>query len=165
MAKSEATMTSLIGTPKSKLKWRERIPSWVLWLWGIILALPLLSGLFFPFTPRVSAGALVKATKTQLSTFATALNMFKSDVGVYPSNLNALVMQPPGTNFGNWRQYMESIPQDLWGHPYVYVFPGQHQTNSYDLISVGPDGKPGTADDIVYQPRIEDRDFSNRTFR
>ena len=28
------------------------------------------------------------------------------------------------------------------------TFPGKHNANSYDLLSVGPDGKEGTDDDI-----------------
>ena len=39
------------------------------------------------------------------------------------------------------------VPNDPWGNPYVYRFPGQHNVNSYDLHSFGPDGHEG-GDDI-----------------
>jgi len=38
--------------------------------------------------------------------------------------------------------------QDPWTNPYLYSYPGKHNQNSYDLYSVGPDGKEGTDDDI-----------------
>jgi len=37
---------------------------------------------------------------------------------------------------------------DPWGNPYIYVCPGTHNTDSYDLHSFGPDGQDGTEDDI-----------------
>ena len=38
---------------------------------------------------------------------------------------------------------------DPWNHEYVYLYPGQKNTDSYDVKSWGPDGQPGTQDDIV----------------
>ena len=34
------------------------------------------------------------------------------------------------------------------GHEYVYRCPGIHDTNGYDLYSLGPDGVGKTGDDI-----------------
>ena len=69
------------------------------------------------------------------------------DNGHYPKTLNDFYVQPRDAM--NWRQYMEAIPLDPWQHPYVYVFPGKHRPNSYDLSSMGLDGRAGTEDDIV----------------
>jgi len=44
--------------------------------------------------------------------------------------------------------YLDKIPNDPWGRAYNYIYPGKHTQNSYDLYSVGPDGKAGTEDDI-----------------
>ncbi len=45
--------------------------------------------------------------------------------------------------------YLQSdIPLDPWGHPYVYQYPGKLNPSGYDIISMGPDGQLGTADDI-----------------
>jgi hypothetical protein len=35
---------------------------------------------------------------------------------------------------------VDKIPEDVWGHEYVYHFPGKHHTNGYDIYSLGPDG-------------------------
>jgi general secretion pathway protein G len=82
----------------------------------------------------------------QMATFATALDMFKVDNGHYPKTLTELAVKPD--HVLNWRQYLEAIPLDSWEHPYIYTSPGKHRLNSYDLISMGPDGKLGTDDDI-----------------
>jgi general secretion pathway protein G len=38
---------------------------------------------------------------------------------------------------------------DPWGKEYVYLYPGQKNSDGYDVKSNGPDGEPGTQDDIV----------------
>jgi general secretion pathway protein G len=77
----------------------------------------------------------------------TALDRYQIDIGHYPSNFNDLIQQPSDTT--NWSgPYLDGIPQDRWGHNYIYEFPGKHNPSSYDLMSLGPDGKKGTDDDI-----------------
>jgi type II secretory pathway pseudopilin PulG len=45
----------------------------------------------------------------------------------------------------NWRApYLRKpVPEDPWGRPYMYLFPGQVNTQGYDLLTYGQDGKPG----------------------
>ena len=82
------------------------------------------------------------------STVKSALGAYQVDNGAYPSNLQNLVMQPAGAT--NWHgPYLDKVPLDPWGNPYIYHFPGTHNITGYDLLSVGPDGKEGTSDDIV----------------
>jgi general secretion pathway protein G len=38
---------------------------------------------------------------------------------------------------------------DPWQHEYVYIYPGQTHPDGFDVKSYGPDGQPGTPDDIV----------------
>jgi general secretion pathway protein G len=94
--------------------------------------------------------ARIQTAKTQVNAFAVALEMFKAENGHYPrgsKGLEGLVTAPNDAN--NWRQ-----PMDPWGNKYVYQFPGRHNLNGFDLMSMGPDGKPGTSDDITnWQPR------------
>lgn len=35
------------------------------------------------------------------------------------------------------------------GKPYVYVSPGRNNPSSYDIYSLGTDGREGTEDDIT----------------
>jgi general secretion pathway protein G len=87
--------------------------------------------------------------KAQIRAFETAFDMFKMDNAYFPQGTNGLiylVQKPPGAT--NWHQYMDGIPLDPWSHPYIYECPGRHNPQSYDLSSMGPDGKVGGGDDI-----------------
>ena len=39
--------------------------------------------------------------------------------------------------------------EDSWNRDFRYICPGEHNIDSYDLWSVGEDGKDGTKDDIT----------------
>jgi general secretion pathway protein G len=78
----------------------------------------------------------------------TAIGLFEMDNGRYPTTkegLDALVQKPAG-NLPNWHPYLDRAQVDPWGHPYVYTCPGSK--SDFDLYSCGPDGKPGTDDDV-----------------
>lgn len=118
----------------------------------VLVILGILAALVLPkFTGRTEQ-ARVTAAQTQISSFATVLDAFEVDTGSYPrgsDGLQQLLIQPPDVT--GWRgPYLKSdIPMDPWGHPYVYEFPGRVNVNGYDLVSAGPDGQAGTADDIA----------------
>ena len=118
----------------------------------VLVILGILAAIVIPkFSGRTEA-AQITAAHTQISTFGTALNAFEIDTGSYPrgqEGLRQLVVQP--ADITGWRgPYLVSdIPLDPWGHPYVYEYPGKVNTSGYDIISMGPDGQPGTADDIA----------------
>ena len=118
----------------------------------VLVILGILAALVLPkFTGRTEQ-ARVTAAVTQISTFGTALDSFEVDTGSYPKGqdgLQQLLVAPPDVT--GWRgPYLKSdIPMDPWQHPYVYEYPGRVNANGYDAVSMGPDGQPGTADDIV----------------
>ena len=118
----------------------------------VLVILGILASLVLPkFTGRTEQ-ARVTAAQTQISTFGTALDAFEVDTGSYPrgqDGLNQLVAAP--ADVPNWRgPYLKSeIPLDPWGRAYIYEFPGRINPSGYDLRSMGPDGQPNTADDIV----------------
>jgi general secretion pathway protein G len=117
----------------------------------VLVILGILAGLVLPKFAGRSEQARVTATITQIATFNTALGAYEVDTGSYPSSqagLRALVSQPADVT--GWRgPYLESdIPLDPWQHPYVYEYPGKLNPSGYDVISMGPDGQLGTADDL-----------------
>lgn len=85
----------------------------------------------------------------------TSLVRYKIDLGDYPSSnegIAALITAPNGKS-DRWRgPYIESpggkVPNDPWGEPYRYRYPGTKNKGSYDLYSIGPDKSDGTEDDI-----------------
>ncbi len=97
--------------------------------------------------------AKIKATLVSLDMIKQALNTFEVDQDRFPTTaegLEALVHQPAGTT--DWHPYLEKLPSDAWGHPFVYRCPSTTGKPFYDLYSIGPDGKDGTADDINESP-------------
>jgi len=77
------------------------------------------------------------------------LGMYEVDTGSYPKTLQDLIQQP--SDVKNWHgPYFDppTIPVDPWDRPYVYTYPGRHNTTGYDLYSLGMDGQDGSADDI-----------------
>jgi general secretion pathway protein G len=86
----------------------------------------------------------VKTTRAQIVGFEKALQQYRLDVGRFPSTeqgLQALVSKP--ATVAKWDgPYLEkTLPLDPWGHPYVYVSPGEH--GDVDISSTGRDGRPG----------------------
>jgi general secretion pathway protein G len=46
------------------------------------------------------------------------------------------------------QKLIDKEPKDPWGEDLLYKCPGEHDTDSADVISKGPDRKEGTPDDI-----------------
>lgn len=87
------------------------------------------------------------ATKQDIATLVQALKLYRLDNLRYPTTeqgLQSLVVRPGLAPLpGNWKAggYLEKLPNDPWGQPYVYLSPGRH--GEIDVISFGADGQPG----------------------
>ncbi|MBU6409807.1 MAG: type II secretion system major pseudopilin GspG [Verrucomicrobia bacterium] len=113
----------------------------------VVTIIGILAALVIPKMVGRSEQARETAARADISSIKTALDAFEVDNGYYPKTLQGLIQQPSNTK--NWHgPYLDSIPQDPWGNPYSYEYPGKHNPNSFDLWSAGPDGKSGTQDDI-----------------
>ena len=81
-----------------------------------------------------------------------SLDMYKLDNSVYPTTeqgLEALVQKPTiSPEPRNYREggYVKRLPQDPWRNEYLLLSPGEN--GKLDIFSAGPDGQPGTEDDI-----------------
>jgi general secretion pathway protein G len=121
----------------------------------LLLVLVILGVLAVVVVPRFtgrSEQARVTAARTDIANLEVALDTFEVDNGRYPSSeegLGALVQQPSGLENWSGPYIRRGIPNDPWGNPYIYRYPGQQNRNSYDLYSMGPDGQEGGADDIT----------------
>jgi general secretion pathway protein G len=116
----------------------------------VMVILAILAAVVVPRFTGLSEQANIKAAKTQISNFKTALSEYEIDNGGFPTGeqgLAALITNPG--NLPNWKKYMDvdKVPQDPWGHDYVYRSPGTNGKD-YDLFSVGKDGQEGTSDDV-----------------
>ncbi len=125
----------------------------------VVMILAMLAAVAVPRLMQAGDRAKIGVAKTTVGRsgpVATALNMFKLDVGRYPTTeegLGALVSKPTtleGNQADNWNKYIDDAEslKDPWGNAYGYRFPGEVNADGYDLWSNGPDGQAGTADDI-----------------
>ncbi|PIE39490.1 MAG: type II secretion system protein GspG [Gammaproteobacteria bacterium] len=111
----------------------------------VLVILGLLGGLVGPAVLNQLGGAKTKTAKLQIQDFEQALEVYKLDVGRFPSGsegLQALVKKPG--NAAGWNgPYLKkgSLPKDPWNRDYHYKSPGEH--GDIDIFSYGEDGSPG----------------------
>ena len=111
----------------------------------VIVIIGVLAALIAPKVLENVDKAKITAAQADISNLMNALKMYKLDNGRYPSGdqgLQALVSKPTtGSMPGNWRSYLDKLPDDPWHHPYQYANPGVH--GEIDVFSLGADGQPG----------------------
>jgi general secretion pathway protein G len=110
----------------------------------VMAILGLLAALVLPNYIRKIDTTKIQAARTQITSFGTALDSFRLDVGRYPTTdegLDALRRKPSSADRWDGPYLQKEIPVDPWNHPYVYKAPGDH--GGFDLMSYGADGTPG----------------------
>ncbi len=118
----------------------------------LMVVLVILGILAVSVAPRIlnrpSEARQLKAKMT-IEALQTALDLYKLDVGSYPTTsqgLEALVAKPEsGAGSDRWREggYLKKgkVPKDPWGNDYIYLCPGVH--GDCDIVSYGGDGASG----------------------
>lgn len=120
---------------------RKRKPFTLIEVVVVIVILVTLAGIATPIYMNYVKQGRVATAKMQLQLLGQELDNYKIRVGQYPSELRGLVENLDGHE--KWDgPYMKKIPLDPWGNEYVYVTPGEHNTDSYDLSCYGADGQP-----------------------
>jgi general secretion pathway protein G len=93
--------------------------------------------------------------RAELLSLETQLDFYKQTNGFYPTTaqgLEALVTRPQSSPIPeHWFQHYFNLNVDPWHHPYVYRFPNPKDPNTFDLLSLGPDGVE--SDDDVRERR------------
>lgn len=97
----------------------------------------LLVFLFIAQRERTQAG--IRSTRASLLILRRGIDAYRANhEGKCPSDLDEV--QKKG--------YLQQIPTDAWGRPFVLTCPGRIDGEGYDLESPGPDGIPGGLDRI-----------------
>ncbi len=129
----------------------------------VVIIIGILAMMVLPRFAGRSEEARVSVTKVAVySSIPVALDLYELDNGSYPSteqSLQALFEKPESPPIpANWKKpYLKKKDViDVWGNPFLYRYPGEHNTDSYDLYSSGPDGQEGTEDDITNWEEEED---------
>jgi general secretion pathway protein G len=111
----------------------------------VLAILGLLAGLVGPQLIKHLGESKSKAAKLQIEELASALDMYRLDVGKYPGTdegLNALIEAPGNARVWNGPYLRKKkMPLDPWNNAYHYVFPGQH--GKFDVFTLGADNAEG----------------------
>jgi general secretion pathway protein G len=108
----------------------------------VTVIIAVLAGMVTLSLRGTSREAKIKAALGDIKSYQTALDLFALDHNdKYPKALQELVTGK--------KKYLRDLNEDPWGNLYVYLMPGEHYPESFDMFSMGPDGVRGTADDVA----------------
>lgn len=115
----------------------------------VIVVIAVLAGLVGPMVLGNVADAKIQAARAQIELFALALDVYRLDNDAYPTTeqglaaLRSMPRSEPAPRRWRGPYLRKEVPVDPWGRPYAYRAPGEVNPESYDLVSLGRDGRPG----------------------
>ena len=113
----------------------------------VIVILGILAALIVPKVLERPDEARAIAAKSDIAAIMQALKLYRLDNQRYPTGeqgLAALIAKPEQPPLPpNWKAggYLEKLPKDPWGRPYVYLNPGVR--GEIEVFSFGADGQQG----------------------
>ncbi len=111
----------------------------------VLVIIGVLAALIVPNVLDRTDDARATAARTDVHNIMQALKLYKLDNQRFPTaeqGLQALIARPTAPPLpGNWRPYLEKLPNDPWGRPYQYLNPGVQ--GEVDVMSFGADGQSG----------------------
>ena len=113
----------------------------------VLAILGLLIALVAPAMMRQLGSAKHKIAQQSIERLSGVLDLYRLDVGDYPSTAQGLAaLNENSANVAGWNgPYLKDADGviDPWGHPFQYRYPSDRPKHSFDIISLGADGKPG----------------------
>jgi general secretion pathway protein G len=113
----------------------------------VLVIMGLLVSVVAPTVLNRADEARVQKVYADFANIQTALKLYRLDNYVYPSSeqglealVNATTLEPEPRNFKQGG-YLDRLPADPWGRPYLYLSPGDN--GEFDLYSMGADGLSG----------------------
>ena len=114
----------------------------------VIVILGLLATVVMPRILNRPEQARRMKAKIDIRNIESALALFKTDTGRFPTTSEGLevLVKDSGIKGYNSDGYLDKVPNDPWGHKYIYICPGVY-SRDYDLESFGKDGEDGGTED------------------
>jgi len=107
----------------------------------VVVIIGLLATIVTVSIPKSLNKARRSKAAADVQSIGVAIQSYYMEEGKYPGSLDALTSGDD--------PYLETgIPNDPWGNPYSYSYPGSHKPFKYDLTSTGEDGV-ASDDDIA----------------
>lgn len=144
---AERQRAQIGSTPDASL---SRRPAFMLLILGVMLVLGILLVGKASREKLTHPQATILRTGRHLRALSAALERFHRDCDRYPTTeegLAALVQNPGENNWGgrSGRHYVNIVIPDPWKNNYYYI----STNNTFLLLSLGPDGKLNTEDDVL----------------
>jgi general secretion pathway protein G len=112
----------------------------------VLVILVLIASIIGPRVVGYLGSSRSKTAHVQIESLVTAVELFRIDVGRYPSSAEGLqvLLKPIGSLPGWNGPYLAKadLPADPWGRAYVYEM-GQQGEAPFQIKSFGGDGKEG----------------------
>jgi len=113
----------------------------------VLVILGLLVSVVAPTVLNQADDARIKKVYADFANIQTSLKLYRLDNFVYPTSeqglealVNASTLDPEPRNFKQGG-YLEELPLDPWGRPYLFLSPGEN--GEVDIYSLGADGLSG----------------------
>lgn len=111
----------------------------------VLAIIGVLAAMIVPNVLGRADDARITAARTDVGNLMQALKLYKLDNQRFPTGeqgLNALILKPTTEPVpGNWKPYLDKLPNDPWGRQYQYMNPGLK--GEVDVLSFGADGQAG----------------------
>ena len=107
----------------------------------VVVIIGILAGAVVPIFTGRSNEARINRARSDISMYLGFISAYEIDNGKYPARLEDLV--------SGKRKYLRELNKDPWGNPYNFTPPSGAAGDDFDVFSSGPDGQPGTDDDVT----------------
>ena len=112
----------------------------------VVIIIGLLAAIVAPQVIGRVDDAQIEKARADIRNIDSAMKFYRLDNFAYPTSeqgIEALVNKPNDPSVRNWKEggYLDRLPKDPWGNPYLYLNPGNN--GEIDIYTLGRDGRPG----------------------
>jgi general secretion pathway protein G len=110
----------------------------------VVVIIGLLAAIIAPNIMQNLDRAEITAARQEVRLISSALESFRIDFYRYPTTDEGLEILTGRTEINNKTvpRYIDRVPNDPWGRPYLYKWPSTHD-DDYDVYTLGADGEEG----------------------